>query len=248
MNYIKLEGAHNFRDIGGYVTQDGRKIKDGLLYRSDQLSQLSENDLKVFDDLHIKTVIDYRSSKERENNIDVCKANILHLDPCASIAALSIQDLFGGPIDPNKIYELMIDQYRQFVTDSTCIQVYRQMLKIIGDKKNAPVLQHCRGGKDRTGYGIALVLLLLGVDEKTVMEDYLLTNQFYSNLAMNQAGLQIKDENLLKAIGYLCSAHECYLQASIDEIKKYGNVENYVILRVGMSQDEIDQLKRIYLE
>lgn len=91
MEKIKLEGAYNFRDIGGYRTKDGKTVKTGLLYRSDELSKLSESDVALLEKIGIKTIVDYRAKRERIDNEDVPieGSTIIYLDPKADVAALA---------------------------------------------------------------------------------------------------------------------------------------------------------------
>jgi len=63
--HIKLKGAHNFRDIGGYMLANGQRIKTGMIFRSDRLSKLTKSDLKRFEALNIKLIIDLRDEQER---------------------------------------------------------------------------------------------------------------------------------------------------------------------------------------
>src|ERR1051325_5189508 len=60
-----LEGASNFRDIGGYQTADGRHVRKGLVYRSNQLSSLTARDYEKLNALGIKLVCDFRTDGER---------------------------------------------------------------------------------------------------------------------------------------------------------------------------------------
>lgn len=94
MNQIRLEKAYNFRDIGGYDTNEGLVVKKGLLFRSDELSKLSEADIETIRKLNIKTIIDYRSERERVNNEDkpIPGAKVIYLDPKADVAALASSD------------------------------------------------------------------------------------------------------------------------------------------------------------
>lgn len=82
MNQIRLDKAYNFRDIGGYETNEGLVVKKGLLFRSDELSKLSEADIETIRKLNIKTIIDYRSERERVNNEDkpIPGAKVVYLD------------------------------------------------------------------------------------------------------------------------------------------------------------------------
>ena len=180
---IKLSGAYNFRDFGGYRNKEGKRLIRGRLYRSDELSKITAADQEKLVQLGISKIIDYRNKKERLNNEDrpIGNAEILYLTPIADIAALaSSEHDEESALSPQKMTaalakELMIRQNEEFVENKQCQDVYREVLEIHLAEEGA-IVQHCRGGKDRTGYGVALIQLLLGVSEADVMHDYLLTN------------------------------------------------------------------------
>lgn len=58
MNENRLfEGIYNFRDMGGIVTKDGRRVKKGLLFRSGQLSTATTADVILLKQLQLRTII-----------------------------------------------------------------------------------------------------------------------------------------------------------------------------------------------
>ena len=259
MNQICLENAYNFRDIGGYVTKDGRVVKKGLIYRSDELSKLSESDIKVIEGLKIKTIIDYRSEHERIDNEDkpIPNARVVYLDPKADAAALASADAKElkksyETITAKRAYDMMSNQNREFVLAASAKKSYEQMLRLHLDLNNCAIVQHCRGGKDRTGYGIALILLLLGVDQQTVVEDYMLTNickHKKNTRSLQEVYEKTHNEDLVEALRYLKEAREQFLLRALDLInERYGNAENYVMQELNFKSEEIEQLKKNYLE
>lgn len=257
---INLEGAFNFRDIGGYRTADGKRIKKGLLFRSDELSKLTENDAKIVSNLGVKTIIDYRNEKEREQNedVEIPGVSIHYLTPIADIAALASSDtkeqanLFEKKITADLARFLMIEQNKAFVEDETSQKVYRKMFDLLLEKDSGGIVQHCRGGKDRTGYGIALIMGVLGVSREEIMKDYLLTNDYKKE--KNEKSLkaiwnETQDEDFVQAMKYLKEADPVFLNTALDLIdEKYGDIPTYVREVLGVSEDEIKELKDKYLE
>ena len=259
--YINLEGTFNFRDIGGYVTEEGKKVVYGKLFRSDALSGLTDRDVKQLQAMGIKTIIDYRGEKERvgNENVEVPETTTYYLDPVADIAALASAE-FKDQINLHDFSQLtgelakdlMVNQNKAFVKDERAIAAFREMLKLVLNEGNTPLVQHCRGGKDRTGYGVALILLLLGVSREDVMADYMLTNHYKKE--KNETSLaeileKTKNDDLVAGLRHLKEANEEFLATALDLIEsEYGDVVTYAKVVLGLATDDIQQLKTMYLE
>ncbi len=257
---VELEGAYNFRDIGGYRTMDGHRVRKGLLYRSDELCYCTENDVKVLQNLGLKSIIDYRSERERKGKEDVVieDVTIYYLDPKADVAAMASAGLAEltehgyNELTAAAAKKLMVEQNRQFVLAESSKAAYQEMFRLILDKTNLPLVQHCRGGKDRTGYGAALILLLLGVGKETVLQDYMDTNlcKYEKNQNSLQALLEkTHNEDFVQAVRYLKEAEEEFLLTALDEItKQYGTVEEYAMQELGLTKERQKTLKEMFLE
>lgn len=256
---LQLGGAYNFRDIGGYLTEGGQRIRYGKLFRSDELSHLSPEDVAKISSLNIDTVIDYRNEKERFNNenVTIPHAKTFYLNPVADIAALAASEghdtsrMYQGELTADLARFLMTEQNRAFVEDESCKACYREMFQIILDERNQGIVQHCRGGKDRTGFGIALIMGVLGVSRQQIMTDYLLTNTYkaeknrHSLAAMKEQGAS---EDLLQAMSYMKEAHEDFLNRALDLIEDYGGFTKYVTQELHLTQGELDKLAALLLE
>ena len=179
--HVALEGAANFRDLGGYATEDGRRVRWGLFYRSDELSELSDADLEKLRGLGVRLVCDFRGEAERREAPDRLPAS-----PAPEVAELEIWDasfdsrairesLRSGELDVD-LRQMLIEGNRLFATRYA--DRYRAMFERLGDAANLPALVHCTAGKDRTGLAAALILRALGVPIETVYEDFLLTNHY----------------------------------------------------------------------
>ena len=259
--FIKLEGACNFRDIGGYVTKDNKRVKYHKLYRSDELSKLTAMDVKVIENLEIKTIIDYRTKRERNNNenLPICGTNVICLDIGAA-ADLSVMAAKKNSDKMNIYMEMsaelakhfMKEQNEAFVRNPKCQSAFREMFKIILNEENIPVLQHCRGGKDRTGYGVALVLLVLGVSRENIIRDYMLTNHYKKE--KNEKSLKdlmekTKNADWVRAVRYFKEADESFLATALDIIDEdYGGIDNYMQQVLDVTRNDIEKLKETYLE
>lgn len=167
--HIDFERLHNFRDVGGYPTRDGRTVRWGTLYRSDSLSKLTGADLARFRELGVRTVIDLRYPWEIEARGRVPdEAGVTYHNLSIEHRPYD-QAALGPEVEPARY---LADRYAEVAADG--IKEIRRALDVIafGD---APVVIHCSAGKDRTGLLIALVLALLGVSEADIVADFALT-------------------------------------------------------------------------
>ena len=260
--YVDLEGTFNFRDIGGYSSNDGRHVKYGVHYRADELSKLTPADVTNLHDIGIKTIIDYRGDRERVNNedVEIPGASIYYLDPVADIAALASSEFGEEMSDEHSMLKisaelaerLMTDQNIDFVESERSIKAFRTMFDLILSQEEGAIVQHCRGGKDRTGYGVALILLLLGVSKDDVMHDYMLTNHYKKD--KNETSLkalldETGDEDMVRAVRFFKEAQPSFLLKGLDLIEsKYGGILPYAKNILGLTDEEIETIKNKYLE
>jgi protein-tyrosine phosphatase len=230
--HLDFEGAVNFRDIGGYSARDGRRTRWGRLYRSDSLADLTQEDLTRLEALGVKTLIDFRLPLER-----LAKPN--RLPPSTSIAAIELgfvpegtlqmlQLVKSGGISAAEIEDLVTAQYRLFGVDHS--DEYRRVFEVASAAENYPLLLHCTSGKDRTGFGIATLLLAVGVPLTTVLEDYEITNR-YRRAVPQLFGPDTPPEVAVT----LLSAQPKYLKAAFDEIDRvFGSFDAYLLKRLGV--------------
>ena len=163
---LLLAGAMNFRDLGGYHTHDGRRTRSGLVFRSNSLQELTDEDLEVLrEHLRVATVLDLRTPKEIARD---------GVGPFVDDALryVNIPFLHEGKDSgkPGRISEGLVQRYLSYLRFATDNVV--RALRTIGDEDALPLVFHCSAGKDRTGVLAALVLGCLGVDPETVVADY----------------------------------------------------------------------------
>ncbi|MEY8350953.1 tyrosine-protein phosphatase [Bacillus cereus] len=251
---LPLQGAYNFRDLGGYETSDGRKVKWGKLYRSEELAGLTEWDIAYLQQSGLKLICDYRTDFEvtHKPNPSIAGARQVCLPVMQDIAKdLNINEFFqvGDLSMLGKPGEYLVKMNQGFVEGN---EAFVRFLQFAQDPKNLPLVNHCTAGKDRTGFGSALLLLLLGVPEETVMQDYLLSNGFREKLnqkMMAFLGAKLQNEESKEILGAMFEARAEYLQAAIDEIKRaFGNVENYAEKGLGFTKDQLENMKALLLE
>jgi hypothetical protein len=166
---LPLAGAFNFRDLGGYPTDDGRRTRWGRVFRSDTLGELTDEDLDVLRGLGLATVVDLRTAAEVERDgrvhlgdhgLDYVNLSVLPKEGGESAAAPS------GDADLSERYLWYLQAGRVPLTTA---------LAMVADPGAHPLVFHCTAGKDRTGVLSALVLSCLGVTREAVVDDYVQT-------------------------------------------------------------------------
>lgn len=266
---LPVDGMINFRDMGGYVTKSNKVVKWGELYRSGHLHNASDEGLKYIDALNIKTIIDFRSSAELQKypNPHYNDIKTYNIDPNAHAAELSAQftsskdnedlnlvnEIIKQKENGNLIsrYEIIMEQYENFVLKKESLGAFKEMVEVIGEFNAAPVLQHCRGGKDRTGFGALLILGILGVPKETIVYDYMLTQE--NRIQRNETKMKnylkyTEDEDILNYLSSLIETRSEFIEASIDLIEnKYGSIENFVNKQLGVEKKVIENIKSLYL-
>jgi protein-tyrosine phosphatase len=244
---LPLEGAPNFRDLGGYRTGDGRHVRWGTVYRSGQLSALTDADFHYLSALRLRLVCDFRVDSERQRAATKWKG-----DAAPEIVPASI-DTVGYYKPGTDIREHMRNVYNRMPFDGSgeYAALFRRMID--GD---LPVLLHCTSGKDRTGFFAALLLTILGVPHETVVEDFLLTNrylvpderipQFAREMQERQKLPSLPDAETVRAASGVLASN---LEIGFSVIReKYGSVDNYARKALRLSPADVRKLRARLLE
>ncbi|RDX01023.1 tyrosine-protein phosphatase [Listeria kieliensis] len=267
---LPVDGMNNFRDMGGYLAEDGKMVKWGKLYRSDHLYNATDQGVDYLQRLGIQTIIDYRSDDEIEkypNRLLDEAVNTYKLDPAAHTAELSAQFTSSKQDEDKNLiheifvqkqngtlvnrYDIVMQQYRNFVFQKKSQAAFGAMLKIAAKKETPAMVQHCRGGKDRTGFGAMLLLGVLGVKKEDLIEDYMLTaanREERNRVKMTAYRKLTDDEEILHYLYSLIETRPEFIEASIEQIEKeFGSITNYARDALGVSEFELDCLKKNYL-
>lgn len=239
--HIPLDGAVNFRDLGGYVTRDGRRIRWRSLFRADSLSHLTRPDRDIVRELGIATVIDLRSHREVQTDrfpVEEIPVGFHHL-PLVS----TLPDLENFRAVPG----FMASHYRDIAHEAG--PQIAQALSIVARRRAHPVIVHCAAGKDRTGVLIAVILGLLGVDDATIGEDYAL-----SALAMDALRARILERNpaaqeAMDRLGdyVLAAAPETITDLLASLRAEFGTIEGYAEAN-GAGVEVVEGLREALLE
>ncbi len=262
-----LEGTHNFRDMGGYQTADGRKVKYGIIFRSYELTSLTEQDLAAVQTLNIKTIFDYRDDYEAQKKPDPVFAGVKNIRIAAIQAdQASRVNISGNAGNADRNQHVIVDMvkngfFKQFRADTLMMELYtklplgnpsyKRLMEMIQHSDNLGLLHHCTAGKDRTGVGAALILLALGVPEETVMKDYLLTNETmkgFNRKLLSQLAEHVNEVEL-RNIEHLFGVKGQFMEAAFGSIKKtYGNVDTYFSEEFGLTNQRREALQSMCLE
>ncbi len=248
---LNFSGTRNFRDLGGYRTHDGKHVRWEVLYRSDHLHKLTDSDLGHLAALNLDKIIDFRAEHEKEEepdrtpvNLDIQLVAIPVLDSSTEIWHVS-RDNFRN-IDAVKFMtETNIELATRFTPE------IRQFINEVFLSNGRPLLFHCAAGKDRTGYAAAVLLRILGVPQEVVMDDYLLSNHYY--LASHSLSLTIlrltKGRRFASVVKGFLEVRPGYISAAFKAMdSEFGSFEKYTRNGLGMTEKDVETLKRIYLE
>ena len=233
--HIPFDALHNFRDLGGYTTPDGRRVRPGLLYRADSLGKLRQGteDWTRFLSLDVRTVVDLRHPWEIE------KRGRVPEDASFSYHNLSIehrpynQPALPPELDPGPY---LAERYMEVAEDGTK-ELRRALELVVAAAESAePLVFHCASGKDRTGQLAALVLSLLGIPDETIIEDYSLTE--LATAAM-LAAWTAREGHAPTWLGFgraPATVMRNYLAAMN---ARYGSIETYVTRELSLDASEL---------
>ena len=249
---LPLAQGSNFRDLGGYRSEDGRSVRWGRIYRSGATPTLTEEDLRRVRDLSLSQMIDLRSSEER-----VLAPSRIEGVPYVSVGySMGAISRSSNPVIPD-----METIYRGF-PELLAPQVRVLFASLL--RNEGPVVYNCSAGQDRTGFASALILRALGVPIETVMADYHLSTTYRRpqyempkltpELIASNPGAAIyaqyqKDPKYLTPQPLKDSSGRGYLTFSLEEIdRRWGSVAAYLEAEAGVGPVELARLKALYLE
>jgi protein-tyrosine phosphatase len=243
--HVRLDAVHNFRDLGGYITDAGAQIRWGLLYRADGLGRLSTADFDTIRRLRLRTVIDLRSHAEVAE-----RGRCPHDDLDVDYEHLPILDVLWP--ESNASY---FGDDREFL-----LWAYREMLHVGSDRFAAairrlakpgalPAVFHCTAGKDRTGLLAALVLSALGVSRADVLADYRLTAPAMSRMIAwaQHASPEIAARVAATPSFYFAAVPDALDLVLTDLCVAYGSITEY-LRAIGVDDDTLRTLGASLLE
>ncbi len=252
---LPLQGVPNFRDLGGYEGEQGRRLKWGRLYRSSKLSGLTDPDRRYVRRLGLTLICDFRQVIEQELEPTLLGeegAPLLHSLPVMPGSQSSfLENLHNGIIAVEDAAGFMERVNRDYVVSQ--MPRYAEMFQLLL-AEDQQVLIHCASGKDRTGFGAALILDVLGVSDEVIVEDYLMTNRFLpleeeiarlSSAFTDRGGKPVSEEVLRP----LLEVRPEYIWACFEEIRRrYESREHFYEAALNLDEARIALLRERYLE
>lgn len=260
---VPLDAQPNFRDLGGYATADGQTVKFGQIFRSGELSGLSDSDVDRVETLGIQTVVNFLTESEiADRGEDRLPAGVARVP--LPMKAGNMEELTDIILEARKtgdfsevspgfnpdIHRLLMDHGREN---------YAALLREIADPANRPLVFHCSHGIHRTGTAAAILLSALGVPWEVVRADYLVSNEVRKEEIKNRieqlkqidaktrgVPLESVDTTNLEAFYILDGSYiDAALETAVDE---YGSMDNYIRQGLGLSEEEIERLRVELLE
>ncbi len=257
---LGIASVPNLRDLGGYKTSDGRTVAAGLVYRSNQLSKISPDDMKKLASLKFKNAYDLRTTEEREKRPEELPpgVNYVVLDVLADSPQAGPAQLEKLMVDPKaanaalgggKVEAAFQASYREFVSLASAKKGFRQLFLDLGEKKKLPAIFHCTTGKDRTGWAAAAFLTLMDVPKDKVYEDYLRSNDYILPAYKKAIDGFVAAGGNPEIPPAILGVKKEYLDAAFDEMeKKYGSVEKYFSEGLGIGPAQQRAMRALYLK
>lgn len=243
---LALQGAVNFRDLGGYPVGDGWRTAWGRLYRSDSLADLTAADLEAIHELGLRNICDLRDESERAH-----RPSRFHHQSAAKVHPVGFlplgskqmwRELNEGLVDAETVRGRMHDHYRRFALAHA--SEYRKMLEVLLKPGAFPALIHCAAGKDRTGFGTAIILMTLGASRETIVEDYLLSDGYRRDMSHI-----LRPDLDTAALNVLMGADAAYMAAAFTAIDEtYGSEDAFLKQALHVTDAERGILREALLE
>lgn len=253
---LALEGSHNTRDIGGYTTNSGKTVRWNNVFRSDSLNDLTNKDRDTIAKNNIDTVVDFRGEKEIEQDGADHVPGDTHLvhAPMLGTKNHELSETITTALesgDPDTIEDALGDgeaaernkeMYADLAGSTDALDGYAKTLRTIADADHA-VLYNCTDGKDRTGVMTAVLLGVLGVPDKTITKDFVLSNEYNADAnkqTYDHLEKQGADPDLIRP---LTEQHRGDIEPLLDKVDKTGGWNEFARQELGLSKTTLTHLR-----
>ena len=242
--HYPFEGCFNFRDIGGYLNQEGKRVKKGLYFRAGRQDRMSDEDLSQLSDLKISTQIDLRRPDEvleqGKGPLESMGANYINIAVIPEGGSDQLSRLVGDTAISGRRYL----GYLEFGPTT-----WLRLFGILANEDNLPVVLHCTAGKDRTGVSTAFLLSILGVSRDVIEADYLLTNldtERQADFIESNVGYPegYDREKMISIAGVPKDAMKVFLDGMES---KWGSAVEY-LQKIGVTQEQMEAIRTNFLE
>ncbi|MEU6483740.1 tyrosine-protein phosphatase [Streptomyces sp. NPDC046887] len=255
----ELTGVRNFRDVGGLPTVDGRRVRQGTLYRSGHLAHATGEDAAFLATLGLHTVFDFRNSADQKlEGPDIAlpgvrNVNIPLSDPADGAEFWTMVrdgdlDQLRAILDDGKGANRMIASYRSIITDRT--GEHSRVLHALAEE-SVPALMHCAAGKDRAGLSVAVTLLALGVEREAIEEDYLKSNEPSRRYKVRRTDTSATgmSAEVMELLNPLFEARIEYLRTAFDTIEAtWGTTDRYLAEGLRLAPETRERLRERLLD
>ncbi|WP_347253973.1 tyrosine-protein phosphatase [Leminorella grimontii] len=250
---LPLQGGINFRDQGGNIAADGRRVKPGKLLRAGALDRLTERDCDYLSQIPLTSIIDYRDADEVALRPDVVWQGVSYdnvpANPLTDDVNANFSKLTDEALAAFDAADFMNRLYNQLPFDN---RAYRHLVQVMLAPGDGALVQHCAVGKDRTGIGSALVLLTLGASKDTVIEDYMLTEttlEPFRQEMMSHLAKQLTQQHGIDSLNYVMSAKESFIGTALKAIEqRYGSTDSWLEQEFGLTPQVRVKIQDKYLE
>ena len=244
----------NFRQLGGIRVTDGRTVRQNTLYRSGGLHLMNAQELEIVKQLKIKTVLDLRDrwSQKRKPDPDIGAARVVY-DGMPANGGESIDFSAAGFGQKGDAALVQLEKVRQYYLNMPYgYQAFHAMFDALR-KGAAPFLVHCTKGKDRTGLACILILLALGADEETALQDYLRSNEYREAEIQNRLAegrtIAPEDEGYMTLMYLREGVREQLGRDILANIRRRsGTIERYMSEEYGWDAADLNEYRNHYLE
>ena len=251
---VRLAGNYNFRDVGGVAGLDGRRVRTGLVYRSDHMNELTDADLQAVEALGLRTIHDFRLDSEVErqpsrllatSTVEVIRRPTGDVDGDASVVDI-VRDILTGQ-RPVPAADFWDENYVVILTHGQ--KAFAGMIASLAAPGGLPTMYHCTGGKDRTGLSSAILHELLGVADDDIADDFLLTNLFRTPFRVQalRPGLEAAGVDVASTVPIIGVCRSALDRARTELQTTYGGAEGY-LLAGGLDPAVPEQLRQLLLD
>jgi protein-tyrosine phosphatase len=257
VRHIPLQGQVNFRDLGGYQTQNGQTVRWGEVLRSGRFPKLTNQDVLHLESIGIRTVVNLLTEDDIEvYGPDRPPAELRELSlPIDSKTATDMANMLNKALKTGDFsmmsVEMNLEIHRLLIHDGK--QEYATLLREISNPDNRPLVFHCSHGVHRTGTGAAILLSTLGVPWGVVREDYLLSNKYRHDevqirlkqlrqLAAKKRGITPEQVDMTNMESFLIQDGAYNDASKVEMIDEYGSINAYIGQGLGLRDNEIRQL------
>ena len=243
---VPMQGLTNFRDLGGYYNSTGNQTRWGKLFRSSTLANATFQDAIVFRNLNIRTVIDFRTEKERyDEPTRRIASNVYNFPLKGSPFNLYFDKVLAGEMRAGDVKVYAQDVFVSLLENNS--DYFSKMFDILLDAGNYPVLINCTTGSDRSAIAAALILAALDIDMDQIVSDYMLTNKQtdlssiipYGNIFMREPEIQ-------ETFTAYYRVHKSTITYTFDKIlKEYETIDNYFDTVLELTAKKREKLREI---